>query len=55
MDKGRIIERGRHEELLANKGFYHHIWTLQHNAGEDFKGLCEPPFRVDSTVQQSLH
>jgi ATP-binding cassette subfamily B protein len=33
MDKGRVIERGSHEELLANKGFYHHIWTLQNNAG----------------------
>jgi len=33
MDKGRIIERGNHGELLAMRGFYHHIWTLQNNAG----------------------
>jgi ATP-binding cassette subfamily B protein len=33
MDGGRIIERGSHEELLANKGFYHRIWSLQNNAG----------------------
>jgi len=35
MDKGRIIERGVHSELLAMRGFYHHIWSLQHNVGED--------------------
>jgi len=33
MDKGRIIERGTHNELLEMKGFYHNIWTLQYNAG----------------------
>ncbi|MDR0502890.1 MAG: ABC transporter ATP-binding protein/permease [Treponema sp.] len=38
MDKGRIIERGTHSELLAAKGFYHHIWTLQYNAGLDAMG-----------------
>jgi ATP-binding cassette subfamily B protein len=32
MDRGRIIERGTHEELLALKGFYHKIWSLQNNA-----------------------
>jgi ATP-binding cassette subfamily B protein len=35
MDKGRIVERGVHEELLAHRGFYHHIWRLQYNAGDD--------------------
>jgi len=29
MDKGRIIERGTHGELLALRGFYHRIWSLQ--------------------------
>jgi len=33
MDKGRIIERGTHNELLEARGFYHHIWRLQYNAG----------------------
>ena len=29
MDKGRIIERGRHEVLLAHGGRYAEIWALQ--------------------------
>ncbi|MDR0315663.1 MAG: ABC transporter ATP-binding protein/permease [Treponema sp.] len=33
MDRGRIIERGTHSELLALRGFYHHIWSLQNTAG----------------------
>jgi len=32
MDKGRIIERGTHSELLAMRGFYHYIWSLQNNS-----------------------
>jgi ATP-binding cassette subfamily B protein len=38
MDKGKIIERGTHSQLLGMKGFYHNIWSLQHggfNAGGD--------------------
>jgi len=38
MDKGRIIERGTHSELLKAKGFYHNIWSLQYNAGLEAVG-----------------
>ena len=29
MEGGQIIERGRHDELLARGGIYSHMWTLQ--------------------------
>jgi ATP-binding cassette subfamily B protein len=29
LDQGRIIESGRHEELLAKRGAYHELYTLQ--------------------------
>ncbi|MDR3020687.1 MAG: ABC transporter ATP-binding protein/permease [Treponema sp.] len=35
MDKGRIIERGTHKELISMGGFYQHIWELQNNAMTD--------------------
>ena len=29
MDKGRIVERGTHRELLAQQGVYAQMWALQ--------------------------
>jgi ABC-type multidrug transport system fused ATPase/permease subunit len=29
MDRGRIVERGTHAELLARAGLYRRLWDLQ--------------------------
>ncbi len=34
LDKGQIVERGRHEELLAEKGFYYNLYMSQFRAVE---------------------
>jgi len=34
MDKGRIVERGRHEELLGREGLYAQLWNLQRQQQE---------------------
>jgi ABC-type multidrug transport system fused ATPase/permease subunit len=35
MDKGRIVECGTHQELLAEFGLYHRLWDLQNQILED--------------------
>jgi ABC-type multidrug transport system fused ATPase/permease subunit len=29
MDQGRIVEMGTHDELIAQKGMYYNLYTMQ--------------------------
>jgi ATP-binding cassette subfamily B protein len=45
MQEGRIVQRGRHDELLAQEGMYRHLYRLQF-APEDeatLRALAGPP------------
>ena len=33
--KGRVVERGRHDELLAQNGLYRQMWDRQSNGFAD--------------------
>jgi ATP-binding cassette subfamily B protein len=39
LDRGRIVERGKHEELLAHDGLYRQIYDLQLKDQEEFIAL----------------
>lgn len=41
LDKGRIVERGRHEDLLARNGLYAGLWFRQRQMAEARKTLGE--------------
>jgi ABC-type transport system involved in Fe-S cluster assembly fused permease/ATPase subunit len=34
LEEGQVVERGNHETLLARKGRYHDLWTLQQSEKE---------------------
>jgi ATP-binding cassette, subfamily B, multidrug efflux pump len=40
MENGRIIERGKHQELLNNKGYYYHVFKNQFGNFDD-QSLCK--------------
>ena len=39
LDEGRIVERGTHAELLARRGRYYDLYSLQARSREGFSGL----------------
>jgi ATP-binding cassette subfamily B protein len=41
MDAGRIIERGKHTELLARNGRYAEMWAMQQQ-GHDTDDVAAP-------------
>jgi ABC-type transport system involved in Fe-S cluster assembly fused permease/ATPase subunit len=44
LDKGHIVERGRHEELLKNSGPYAHLYNVQYRQFlADGEHLQQPP------------
>jgi ABC-type transport system involved in Fe-S cluster assembly fused permease/ATPase subunit len=50
LDKGRIIERGTHQNLLAQNGVYAHLWALQQEERRKETATAHEPQAVPGTA-----
>ena len=41
LEAGEIVERGKHDQLLAAKGAYYNMWQKQKEASEVMEKLAE--------------
>lgn len=46
MEKGRIVQLGSHDELVAREGLYRRLWQIQTALEEDLKEAIEPDGRA---------
>jgi ATP-binding cassette subfamily B protein len=53
LDRGRVVERGRHGELLARNGLYADMWRRQQEAAEEAEQQLEEPesFRAEGHLR----
>jgi ABC-type transport system involved in Fe-S cluster assembly fused permease/ATPase subunit len=57
LDRGRVVERGRHSELLARNGLYADMWRRQQEAAAEAKRKVEaeaeelPSFRAEGHLR----
>jgi ABC-type multidrug transport system fused ATPase/permease subunit len=43
LDGGRIVERGRHDQLMAQEGIYRRIYELQSSIEQEIETVNTPP------------
>ena len=55
LDRGRVVERGRHGELLAPNGLYADMWRRQQEAAAEAETQVEvpepPSFRAEGHLR----
>ena len=54
LDKGRIIDRGTHQQLLKTSEFYSKLWSIQSGENGDAESIVDESIKANDLIESIL-